>query len=255
MSNAPSPELLGNAAKKNSLVDQQLEDDGGDSFMTTYADLISVLLTFFVLLQGLSIVNEDKFSELFNRKSFFLVAKKFETMQFVSKEKVAVEKEDFKQIEETRQAQERVERLSKLIMRDFRRVGLKHIVTAKPTKDRMAVEIKINSSVLFQSGQGHMSHTALLIVDKLTNEFCKYDDIKVNIEGHTDNVPINTVAYPSNWELSAIRATSVLRRMIDNCLAPSNVTATGYGDRVPIASNDDSQGRATNRRIVIRLEY
>lgn len=100
-----------------------------------------------------------------------------------------------------------------------------------------------------------MSNTALLIVDKLTKEFCQHNDLKINIQGHTDNIPINTVAYPSNWELSAIRATSVLRRMIDKCVDPSMITATGYGDRMPIAENDNPQGRATNRRIVILLEY
>ena len=71
----------------------------------------------------------------------------------------------------------------------------------------------------------------------------------VNIRGHTDNVPINTVRFPSNWELSALRATSVLRRFIDQGVNPVRVTATGYGELLPIAANDDTLGRARNRRV------
>ncbi len=247
-------EPIGKSATKSSLVDPYLEEDN-PSWMTTYGDLITVILTFFVMLQGLSIVNEDKFSELFNKRKFFLISQQFNEMKLMGKDRVSVPQEEFSELKSRRMAQKRILRLSKMIMKDFRRIGLQHIVKAKPSKDRLSVEVQVNSSVLFKSGKGHMTETASMIIDKLTSEFCTYDDVKINIEGHTDNVPIKTAAYPSNWELSAIRATSVLRRMINNCIDPSNVTATGYGDRVPISHNNDAQGRAKNRRIVIRLEY
>jgi chemotaxis protein MotB len=249
-----SKQTIGKAALKKSLVDQQIEESD-NSWMTTYGDLITVLLTFFVMLQGLSIVNSDKFAELVNKNNFFLVPKKFEGAKFVGKGQVAIQQEDYNDLKYQKKAQERINTLSKLIIKDFRKVGLRHIVTAKPSRDRMSVKIDINSSVLFRSGKGHMTSSAEAIIDKLTNEFCKYKDIKIGIEGHTDSIPIKTVAYPSNWELSAIRATSVLRRMVDNCIDPSQITATGYGDRVPINTNGDMQSLARNRRIVIRLQY
>ncbi len=214
-----------------------------------------MLLTFFVLLQGLSTVNEDQWSAIFNRKKFFTVSRAFEDSKLAGKDKVTIEKGEFDELKALKFAQGKIKALSKTIKKNITRAGLKYYVTAVPAQDRMSVEIKINSSVLFKSGQGHMNSSALMIIDKLSRELCKHDGIQIRIEGHTDNVPINTVAYPSNWELSAIRATSVLRRMIDNCVAPSQVTATGYGDRVPVADNDTAQSRAENRRIVIRLEY
>ena len=79
-------------------------------------------------------------------------------------------------------------------------------------------------------------------------------DFPVTIEGHTDNVPIKTAAFPSNWELSAVRATTVLRIFADSGVPAAKLTAIGYGDTRPVEPNDSIEGRARNRRVSIQID-
>jgi flagellar motor protein MotB len=103
-------QTLGQRAQQGSDIDQQLEDDSSSSWLMTYGDLISVLLTFFVMLQGISIVNEDEFAELFNRENFFVFSKEeFKKLKVVAKEKVAIEQEDFAALTFLKQAQSRIQ--------------------------------------------------------------------------------------------------------------------------------------------------
>ena len=79
-------------------------------------------------------------------------------------------------------------------------------------------------------------------------------DFPITIEGHTDNIPINTVSFPSNWELSAVRASSVVRLFVGRGVAAARLTAAGYGDQRPLDNNDTADGRARNRRVTILIE-
>ena len=78
--------------------------------------------------------------------------------------------------------------------------------------------------------------------------------IKIFIQGHTDDVPIHTVKFESNWELSAVRATAVLRHFYDKGIDPEKLTATGYADTFPMVPNNTKEGRAKNARIEFILE-
>ena len=79
-------------------------------------------------------------------------------------------------------------------------------------------------------------------------------DFPVTIEGHTDNVPIKTPQFPSNWELSALRATTVLRLFAESGIAPERLTAIGYADTHPVEANTSVEGRARNRRVSILID-
>jgi chemotaxis protein MotB len=79
-------------------------------------------------------------------------------------------------------------------------------------------------------------------------------DFPITIEGHTDNVPINTPQFPSNWELSAVRATTVLRLFVESGVAPERLTAIGYADTRPVEPNVLADGRARNRRVTILID-
>jgi chemotaxis protein MotB len=81
----------------------------------------------------------------------------------------------------------------------------------------------------------------------------KDDSHNVQVEGHTDNLPISTSLYPSNWELSAVRASSVVRLFIDSGVAPGRLTAVGFSSNVPVAPNDNPIGRARNRRVAVTI--
>lgn len=74
------------------------------------------------------------------------------------------------------------------------------------------------------------------------------------MEGHTDTLPISTPYFPSNWELSAVRASSVVRLFVESGVAPARLTAAGYADQRPVADNSTAEGRARNRRVTILIE-
>jgi len=109
------------------------------------------------------------------------------------------------------------------------------------------------ADVLFDSGKAKLKSESLASIDKVARILEEnVPDLNIGIEGHTDNVPIKFSSWKDNWELSAERALSVLRYLIQQKnISPSRVRATGYGDTMPVASNDNAQGRKENRRVEI----
>jgi chemotaxis protein MotB len=106
--------------------------------------------------------------------------------------------------------------------------------------------------VLFDSGKANLKDEAVEILSKITVAIRTYEQSiqMIRIEGHTDNVPINTAEFPSNWELSTARAVTVLKFLIQNQnLSPEMLSAVGYGEYHNIAGNDTAEGRAKNRRV------
>lgn len=112
------------------------------------------------------------------------------------------------------------------------------------------LELSIRSNVLFGSGQANLSTSARNLLQK-TAFLLKDGENPIQVEGFTDNVPIETEQFPSNWELSAARAAAVVRWFIQLGVSPERLAAVGYGDQRPVATNDNEEGRAQNRRISI----
>jgi chemotaxis protein MotB len=121
-------------------------------------------------------------------------------------------------------------------------------------KDAQSI-VTVSDAVLFGSGNADLSDSGVDIVDRITTAVKKYPDRSIRIEGYTDNVPIGEMLkdrFPSNWELSAARACSVLRYMYwKHNVNPEQLSAIGFGEYRPVASNDTAEGRAKNRRVVI----
>lgn len=118
--------------------------------------------------------------------------------------------------------------------------------------DRMEVEIR--SSVLFASGSGRLSPAALPLLRALAGKLSAIDR-PIRVEGFTDNLPIQTDLYPSNWELAAMRAAGVTRFLEEEGLARERLVSVGFGERRPIASNATAEGRAKNRRVVVVVNF
>ncbi len=116
------------------------------------------------------------------------------------------------------------------------------------------LKITLDGSALFSSGQAELTENAHQIFSDMLETFERYPDYRISISGHTDNVPIATPKYSSNWELSAVRATTVLRFFTQNGVDARRLTATGYADLFPIDTNDTPAGRARNRRVEFVLE-
>jgi chemotaxis protein MotB len=119
------------------------------------------------------------------------------------------------------------------------------------------IELQMNSELLFLSGSADLAAESLPVLKKIA-EVLKSLPNQVNIEGHTDNLPIGTSKFPSNWELSSARATTVVRDLIKNGIEPPRLSAIGYGEFHPVADNRTEEGRFKNRRVgllIISQDY
>jgi chemotaxis protein MotB len=115
--------------------------------------------------------------------------------------------------------------------------------------------ITLKEKVTFSPGEAETLISSQPILDNIAQIIQRNPSFLVEIEGHTDNVPIKTLLYPSNWELSVARATSVLKYFISHHgISPSRLTIKGNADQKPVAMNDTPENRARNRRVEIRLK-
>ena len=131
----------------------------------------------------------------------------------------------------------------------------------KVETDKKGIVIELSSSAFFKPGFADIREEALPDLEKMTQTLLapRYQFYTIEIEGHTDDIPINTPRYPSNWELSASRAAGMIRFLVSQELDSSRMKATGYADTQPKAPNKDAEGnpvpdnQALNRRVVIRV--
>jgi chemotaxis protein MotB len=112
------------------------------------------------------------------------------------------------------------------------------------------VEVEIKTSILFPSGSSRLQQEALPILSEIAKILKDFPN-PIRVEGFTDSVPINTVAFPSNWELSAGRAASVVHLFTKEGVEPRRMASIGYGEYRPVADNSTAEGRNKNRRVVI----
>jgi chemotaxis protein MotB len=115
------------------------------------------------------------------------------------------------------------------------------------------VTVRMGEKVLFPSGSATISPEGKGTLKKISEAFAAVKDRMIRVEGHTDNIPIHSSRFPSNWELSSARAISVVRYLQDQGMDPKLLGAAGYGEFQPISPNDTPDGRAENRRIEISL--
>ena len=130
----------------------------------------------------------------------------------------------------------------------FERLG--HDVQVSIQKGQ--INLQIPDSILFAPGAAELSAAGVPVLDRIA-DLLKNSHYEVSIEGHTDNAPIRTPRFPSNWELSASRASAVLRYLIERGVEPGRMRAIGYADTRPIAPNDTPESRAKNRRVTLVL--
>jgi chemotaxis protein MotB len=113
--------------------------------------------------------------------------------------------------------------------------------------------IALSTDILFPSGSAKLSPEGLVAIKEVTQLLSSLEGRKYQIEGHTDNVPIKTSSYPSNWELASARAMTVLKTMEEAGMPQDRISAASYGDTQPIAKNSSKDGKAQNRRIAIAI--
>jgi len=119
-------------------------------------------------------------------------------------------------------------------------------------EEKNTIKLAMSDSILFFPADATLSHSGEQVLDELAL-MLKQRPWHILVEGHTDNQPISTPRYASNWELSSSRATSVTRYLIGRGISPQRLSAIGYADTRPITSNEDSIGRGKNRRVALIL--
>lgn len=239
--------------------------DGGSSsganWMDTYGDMVTLLLTFFVFLYSASSISEQKWQSLVEA-----FTGSYSTRPPIGEEVPG----DVIRIDEGKQgaAEEEgegeknykgaeidfvipdIDPLYRGILASIRESGLESVIDV--SKQGLEIVIRFMDNVMFDSGSAELKEDYLYILDNMTDVLTEYEDeiTMVRIEGHTDNRPINTWRYPSNWELSVYRAVAVLRYMIEEKdFNTDKISAVGYGEYHPIADNDTEEGRSKNRRV------
>ena len=142
--------------------------------------------------------------------------------------------------------------LADKMMERLATTGLSERLQAR--KVDQTVQLEVNDNILFAAGSVALKSEGKRLLDDLEQLFNKNEAI-ITIEGHTDNRPISSVRFPSNWELSSGRATRVARYLIDHGYDPGRLRALGFADTRPLASNETAEGRARNRRVSLVVRF
>ncbi|SLM27378.1 Flagellar motor rotation protein [Desulfamplus magnetovallimortis] len=237
------------------------DDEGGGGggspeWMGTFADLVTLLMCFFVLLFAMSTTQQETFKELVEslRSALGVQAvpesgtREGLTMHTVPSEP-PVEKQEIDEMGGMiqKELEEIVSEVRELVM--FNKLG----GLVNVSESDMGVVITMSDLLLFEQGGVKLSEMGYDVLKKVASVLSRLA-YHVKIKGHTDNTVIASEMYPSNWELSASRASAVVRLLIENGVDPRYISAEGYAQYHPVATNDTEQGRVRNRRVEIVYE-
>ncbi|WGP00347.1 flagellar motor protein MotB [Saccharophagus degradans] len=208
-----------------------------ERWLVSYADFITLLFAFFVVMYSVSQVNETKYRTLSETlgNAFSSSAKK--TNKNRSPDSTEAEVAPLKQIE-----QQLEQALSGVL------------ATGEVTLNgnQNWVEIVIDANSFFSSGQATPSDEARTVLNKVADIISPFDNA-IAVGGHTDDAPINNAQFKNNWELSSARAVTVVNLLAFAGVSPERMSAVGYGEYRPIADNQTPEGRSANRRVVLRV--
>jgi chemotaxis protein MotB len=232
------------------------EHENHERWLVSYADFITLLFSFFVVMYAISTLNEGKYKIL----SDSLV------QAFRHDRVVTAQTTGLAPINRTTQGPTRSgPRVANVLryQQEQKLLGIAAKITdalralmqsgqVKLTQLPHGLAVEINASVLFAPAQATIQPEAIESLTNVAHALADVDNV-VHIEGHTDNLPIQTSLYPSNWELSGARASSVVRLFAANGVAPSRLQAVGFAENRPIASNATAEGRQHNRRVTLLI--
>jgi chemotaxis protein MotB len=239
-----------------------------ERWLISYADFITLLFGFFVVMYSVSSVNEGKYKVLsesltgvFNapQRSIRPIAVGNEPGESspldgesVIPPPVAPEPapEPSTTVREQGQRSEALESMANQFALEFDSLIDQDVVNLQ-VSDQW-IELSMRDSLLFGSGQAEPHYDAFPVMDSIAG-IIRDTDNAIRVEGFTDNRPIRTGRFPSNWELSAARASAVVRMLAAEGVAPSRMAAVGYGAYQPVARNDTDEGRRRNRRVVLLI--
>ncbi len=255
---------------------QEEKKAGAPEWMNTYGDMVTLLLTFFVMLFSMSSLDVAKFEALAESyagrpipisagmgnmlpDSGMGILPDNSAPEEVQSDELADNEEEYtgtaEEIEAGRDAREREDQLNQMAS-DFKTYFAQHSETSGIviTSTREYIEITFPGSTLFDSGSAVLKEDAYLGLDLLAVEMEKHPGFSIRVEGHTDDVPQTGSLYPSNLHLSSARASTVVNYLVEELgFNPKMTFPEGKGEYFPIADNNTADGRALNRRVEILI--
>ncbi len=235
-----------------------------ERWLVSYADFITLLFAFFVVMYSISSVNEGKYrvlsdsiSSAFNPSAAGLPIKLNNPLKppIVSRSAIPSLESGNTQnlsvyggVEASREDKINLRKIASRISKDLSPLIDNKMVKVK--KNDLWIEIEIKSSILFSSGSAVLQAKARPVLRDIAKVLSDFSN-SIQVEGFTDNVPINTEYFKSNWELSASRAANVVHLFSRSGVKPSRLSAVGYGEFKPVANNLTVKGRQANRRVKI----
>jgi chemotaxis protein MotB len=241
------------------------EEDNPDRWLVSYADFITLLFAFFVVMYGISSVNQSKYNQLsssmgtaFSKNNnvqnaaglreakgdTYSFIKQPKLMMFLPKERRTNEKKRKEHEAMTAMGVQLSNNLAPLVQQ-----GKVHVM-----QNNRGIRIDIHDNLLFNSGSAQLSSSAYDILSEIALSL-RENKHAIQVEGHTDNTPIHTPLFFSNWELSAVRASSIVRMFSESGVAENRLSALGFGASQPIGDNETPEGRTRNRRVSIMILY
>ena len=208
-----------------------------ERWLVSYADFITLLFAFFVVMYSVSHVSESKYRILSQTLDTTFSGK---VAEFNPAEGESDQSNYTAQLDDIQSELESV------------LAGILETGDVSLSGNEQWVDIQLNANILFPSGSAEPSDEAKSIFSDIADVLAASDNA-IAVGGHTDNVPINTNEFKNNWELSSARAVAIVGFLSYNSVLPERMSAVGYGEYQPIASNETLEGRAKNRRVVLRV--
>jgi len=242
------------------------EHENSERWLLTYADMITLLVAFFIMLYSMSVMNQAKFQQLaisvrsgFGQSAIGGAPTVFArgggtngTPTIINSSKsTPSSSDDFVKEAKQRQDADGLDKAYAAVKAYIQKNGLKdamHVVR----NERGVIVTVMTDKMLFAPGQADLRPEELTLLNTVGDVIQKaVPENPIRVEGHTDSLPIHTLRFPSNWELSTTRATTVLRYFEARGIGPQRLEAGGYADQRPITANDTDVHRAQNRRVEI----
>ncbi|WP_055668109.1 flagellar motor protein MotB [Desnuesiella massiliensis] len=233
---------------------KKTESNGGPSgqeWLATYSDTVTLLLTFFILLYSFSTVDAQKLKNLSAAMQTVLSGQGGTSIleYNINTGNAPLVGEDMNTdaAQNVGQATDMYSTVKEFIEKN----NMQSSVQIK--EDERGVIIQLRDNILFESGKADLKDNSKSILDKINSLISTFPN-NIIVEGHTDNLPINTFKFESNWELSTARAVNVVRYFVEQRgHNPVRFSAAGYGEFKPVAPNDTADNKAMNRRVNILI--
>jgi len=224
------------------------EKKGAPAYMTTWGDMCTLLLCFFVMLLAMSTIDPAKFQVAASsfQNAFSGVLESFPSVLITPDILVP-------RLGGDEQNKHMAVDAALRIRRTVKRENLEDAIKVKVTE--RGVAIKVADPIGFASGEADIKPELLATLRDIAEQINKVPGTQVRVEGHTDDIPIHNQRYPSNWELSSARALNVVKFFAKQGVDPGRLSAIGYGEFRPLVPNSSPETRKKNRRIEIFIDY